>query len=135
VQLGFPGPYTFDKAVEMATLCYRSEDIQIGDSLHEIAHKFEPEEFHKLLCARDYLAPDQVAPWLEGSSRFTYEFLTDGLTEKHLDLLASQPDVFDNIVDAFDWGEMDSESKFEILRIMVSSLKANPNRDESPTRH
>lgn len=130
------GPYTFEKAFALAKRCARNGDYQLGDSLTDVAYKFPPNEFEKLLTARQHLSPTDYEIWKEGTYSWTFEYLHKDLSDEHCDLIAKYGD-FDQICKTFDLNQLDKETLKKICRSQrdVLSLEhSNRKRDCPPTR-
>lgn len=126
------GPYTFARAMQLAKMCARGDDLQIGDTLSECVHKFPPRELERLLNAEKYCTAEEYKAWLRGSENWSLKNYEGEFDEGQLAVIAMTP--MDDYADNIDFAEMSYKHKLAILKIHNEHLREFRKRDRSPER-
>lgn len=156
------GPYTLKAALQVAKMCARSEDWQIGDTLSEVAHKFSPEEFDKLLHWKKHLPEEDHSAWCIGTggdymklgngrvsaNAWRLKRLDEEFSDAHLDIIAGASDhTFSDLLESLDIQYVSRGTRRMLLSVMriaeeengkgwkAEYDKAVASRDSSPERN
>ena len=121
---GKKGPYTFKEALRVARICAVAPDHQVGDLLQDIAYKFPPQEFRKLLNPKAYIPENLHKTWDFGAEQFHLKFLDESAEDGHLkEIAADESEAFTDIMENFEWDRLDESERALVLPILRSSLK------------
>ena len=126
------GPYTFARALQLAKMCARGDELQIGDTLNECVHKFPPGELERLLNAKKYCSPEEYKAWRRGSENWTVRNYSGRFDDGQLAVIAKTS--MKNYEGDIDFSEMSYKHKLAILRIHNEHLREQAQRDHSPER-
>lgn len=146
------GPFTFAETFRIATICNGVDDLQAGDDLDNIAGKFEPEEFAKLLNPEAQFPNSDTKSleiWGNGTGDWKLSYLDPGFTDAHLIEIAKRPDVFGSVIEHFNWELLDVDKRVGVLvqlrlelryreeiarvkQMEKKAKKAKTHRDHSP---
>lgn len=115
------GPYTFKRALQLAKLCARSKEWQLGDTLTECIDKFSPVELEKILNPEKYCSPTEYEQWLRGTEGYTFENYTGTFTNEQLEVVANSD--LNGYEQKIDFGALPYDVKLTILKIQNQSLQ------------
>lgn len=113
------GPYTFEAALKVATICDRHQNkdgMQVGDTLNDISYKFSPEEFLKLFNAKQHCTTKaQYDAWQNGTDLWTFKRICAKTSNDQLRIIQRFLPTLDSITENIDWKEIPHKVKYQLL--------------------
>lgn len=128
------GPYTFRDVYKAAEVCDRYQDkdgMQAGDSLDDIAHKFPPHEFSKLLHPKKHLSEEEYKKWVGGTDNWKFEHVDGECSNAQLVQVVGSK-CFEKVVEHIEWNTISPGLKLTLLKEHRDSRKRLVEGEEDP---
>ena len=138
------GPFTIEglwPLVEIVALHGEEDGLQIGDTLDDIAWKFQGKDFERLLDMKTSLTTEDYDKWQFATDEWELRYVDRRMTDEQLHLIAKSSH-FLSVLETIELYHLPCQSKFIILqeyRTYKSNQKKKEKeasaREKSPKRH